>query len=147
MRIYRQSSKPLDELLGREERLVYALCQQEVSDVVLAQRTGLALDRLSEILEGLEAKGLLELLAATPPEQPQPPTPSRPDLAEAKAQLVQTLQHTLGRQASRYLAEIEAATSLSELEERALKLALKLRLTVSQEAAQALEAHANALFK
>ncbi len=146
MRIYRRTPKPLDELLGREERLVYALCQQEVSDVVLAQRTGLALDRLEEILESLRTKGLIELLAATLQESPPPPTPNDP-LAEAKAQLGQTLQATLGQQAPRYLAELEAATSLGELEERALKLSLKLRLTVSQEAAQALEAKIKTLFK
>ncbi len=147
MRIYRQTARPLDTLLGREERLVYTLCQQETSDVVLAHRSGLALDRLEEVLKTLQARGLVELLVSSEKTSGLKQAPAQTGaLDQAKTRLVKVLQSSLGTQASRYVQEIEAAVSLAELEERALKQVLRLRLAVSQEAARTLEAEIRATF-
>lgn len=49
MHFYRQTSKALDIFLSREERLVYTLCREAVSDLVLAQRTQLAPETLQQL--------------------------------------------------------------------------------------------------
>lgn len=69
MNLYQQTSKRLDVFLSREQRLVYTLCREVISDVVLAQRTQLALDVVQGILAELQEKGLVEQIAGSPLEQ------------------------------------------------------------------------------
>ncbi len=146
MQIYRQTDKVLDILLSREQRLVYSLCREEISDVVLAQRTQLALDVLSTILSSLLEHGLIETVATTP--QASTARSRETDrLAEVKAQLMATLGAELGERAQKYQPEVQSKQSLSELEEWSRKLVLKLRLTISQKAADTLETRLQALFK
>lgn len=175
MNLYQQTSKRLDVFLSREQRLVYTLCREVISDVVLAQRTQLALDVVQGILAELQEKGLVEQIAGSPPfgvrtparhEVDRPPAEevkrSSPEAAisghigqtsedglrlkTAKAQFMAALEAVLGSQAHKYQQELEAKQSLAELEEWGRKLVLKLRLTVSQKAAQALEERLKSLF-
>ncbi|WP_297852670.1 hypothetical protein [Meiothermus sp.] len=151
MRIYRRTAKPLAILLGREERLVYSLCREEISDVVLAQRTSLALDVLEKILASLLEQGLIETVVASKDLssevlQSEPTTAFQDRLATTKAKLAEILEAELGQQAKKYLPELESKQSLTELEEWSYKLVLKLKLTISQKAATALEARLKSLF-
>ncbi|WP_018466642.1 hypothetical protein [Calidithermus timidus] len=151
MQIYRRTAKPLAVLLGREERLIYSLCQEEISDVVLAQRTNLALDVLEKILASLLELGLIETVVSTknlPSEnlQSEPKTALQERLAATKAKLTEILEAELGTHAKKYLPEIESKKSLAELEEWSYKLVLKLKLTISQKAAATLEARLKSLF-
>lgn len=172
MNLYQQTSKRLDVFLSREQRLVYTLCREVISDVVLAQRTQLALDVVQGILAELQEKGLVEQIAGSPPRAestagmgrsgegvesssahavatPSPETAISGQsgqtsedalrLKTAKAQFMAALEAVLGSQAHKYQQELEAKQSLAELEEWGRKLVLKLRLTVSQKAAQALD--------
>ncbi|MCS7068800.1 MAG: hypothetical protein N2Z75_05695 [Meiothermus sp.] len=145
MQIYRHTSKALDVLLSREERLVYALCREEISDALLAERTLLPLDTLRGILARLQAQGLIEAVAST---QDAPRSkPEEPDaLALKKARLIAALEAELGEKAQKYRAEVERMQTQTELEEWSLKLVLKLRLTISQKVAEALEARIKAVF-
>lgn len=145
MQIYRHTSKALNILLSREERLVYAMCREEISDVLLAQRTHLPLDALQGILAHLLEYGLIETIAGTQGTPSVKPEESDP-LAPVKAQLFAALEAELGAKAEKYRSEIEQKQSLAELEEWSHKLVLKLRLTISQKAAEALEARIKTLF-
>ncbi|GEM82149.1 MAG: hypothetical protein KatS3mg074_551 [Meiothermus sp.] len=146
MQVYKQTAKALDVLLSREQRLVYSLCREEISDVVLAQRANLPLDFLQSILIHLLEQNLIEVVVGTPNAPTAEPKATDP-LATTKAQLMAALEAELGEKAKKYQAEVEGKQSLSELEEWSLKLVLKLRLTISQKAADALEARVKALFK
>ncbi|MCS7059149.1 MAG: hypothetical protein NZ849_11315 [Meiothermus sp.] len=142
MRIYRQTQKPLGVFLSREQRLVYSLCREEVSDILLAQRSGLALDLVREILKQLCAQGLVELVAEDREAGESIPSP----LEAARIQLREALQAALGEQAVQYLPELETKQSLAELEEWARRLLIKLRLAISQKAASILEAELKKIF-
>lgn len=151
MQIYRQSTKALDILLNRNERLVYSLCREEISDIVLAQRTQLPLDVLNKTLSALLEHGLIEKVASSqdPPSRssdPQPIVPTLTKLDTTKAQLFAVLETELGERAKKFLPEIESKQNLGELEEWSRKLVLKLRLTLSQKAANMLEARLQSLF-
>jgi len=151
MQIYRQTSKALDIFLNRDERLVYALCREEISDIVLAQRTQLPLDVLNNTLSALLEHGLIEIVvssqnAPSQPADPQPATPTPDKLVATKAQLAAILKAELGEHAAKFLPEIEQKQSLGELEDWSHKLVIKLRLTLSQKAANALEARLQSLF-
>ncbi|RDI95802.1 hypothetical protein DV704_05895 [Meiothermus sp. QL-1] len=138
MRVYRQSPKPLKILLSREERLIYTLCREEISDVLLAERTGLALDVVQEILLRLCQQGLLEVVV----QGPSSPSP----LQSAQERLMRALEAALGPKAQAYAAEIQSKASLGALEEYSRKLVLRLRLTISRRAAEALEAELKKIF-
>jgi len=151
MQIYRQTSRALDIFLSRDERLVYTLCREEISDIVLAQRTQLPLDVLNKALSALLEYGLIEIVASSQnapsqPADPQPDTPTLDKLVATKAQLAAILKAELGEHAVKFLPEIERKQSLGELEEWSRKLVIKLKLTLSQKAANALEAHLRSLF-
>lgn len=149
MQIYRQSTKALDILLNRDERLVYSLCREEISDIVLAQRTQLPLDVLNKTLSALLEHGLIEKVASSqdPPSRSSDPQPTVPTkLDTTKAQLFAILETELGERAKKFLPEIESKQNLGELEEWSRKLVLKLRLTLSQKAANMLEARLQSLF-
>ncbi len=146
MQVYKHTAKALDILLSREERLVYALCREEISDVLLAQRTHLPLDFLQSILIHLLEQNLIEVVVGTPNTPTAEPKATDP-LATTKAQLMAALEAELGEKAKKYHGEVEGKQSLSELEEWSSKLILKLRLTISQKAAGALEARIKALFR
>lgn len=146
MRVYKHTGKVLDILLSREQRLVYSLCREEISDVVLAQRTNLPLDVLQSILTYLLQHSLIEIVVGTPNVPTAEPI-ATDHLATAKAQLMTALEAELGEKAKKHHAEVASKQSLSELEEWSLKLILKLRLTTSQKTAEALEARIKALFK
>lgn len=149
MQIYRQSTKALDILLNRDERLVYSLCREEISDIVLAQRTQLPLDVLNKTLSALLEHGLIEKVASSqdPPSRSSDPQPTVPTkLDSTKAQLFAILETELGERAKKFLPEIESKQNLGELEEWSRKLVLKLRLTLSQKAANMLEARLQSLF-
>ncbi|RIH83151.1 hypothetical protein Mlute_02279 [Meiothermus luteus] len=141
MQIYRQTQKPLGVFLSREQRLIYSLCREEVSDILLAQRSGLALDLVRQILSELCAQGLVERVTG---EEAKEPAPS--PLEAARTRLREALQATLGEQAAQYLPELEAKQSLAELEGWARRLLIKLRLTISQKAAGVLEAELKKIF-
>ena len=118
---------------------------------MLAQRTQLPLDVLNNTLSALLEYGLIEIVASSQnaPSQPadsQPDTPTLDKLAATKAQLAAILKAELGDHAAKFLPEIERKQSLGELEEWSHKLVIKLRLTLSQKAANALEAHLQSLF-
>jgi len=79
--------------------------------------------------------------------EPSRPAEHTPDkLVAAKAQLAAILKAELGEHAAKFLPEIERKQSLGELEEWSRKLVIKLKLTLSQKAANALEAHLRSLF-
>jgi hypothetical protein len=151
MQIYRQTAKTLNILLNRDERLVYSLCREETSDIVLAQRTQLPLDVLDETLSALLEHGLIEKVASSQEvasrslDSPHD-TPLPDKLSTTKAQLAAILEAELGEQAKKFLSEIESKQNLGELEEWSRKLVLKLRLTLSQKAANTLEARLQSLF-
>ncbi len=152
MQIYRQSTKALDILLNRNERLVYSLCREEISDIVLAQRTQLPLDVLNQTLSALLEHGLIVKVASSQeapsrPLVPPPSTPTTDRLDASKAQLFDILETELGERARKFLPEIESKQNLNELEEWSRKLVLKLKLTLSQKAANTLEARFQSLFK
>lgn len=145
MRYYRQTSKALNIFLNREERLVYALCREAVSDQLLAQRTQLAPEMLDKLLAHLLEQGLIEQVSAH--QEPAGPPADPPDqLAITKARLLTILQEELGGRASQFALEVERKEDLRALEEWSRKLVLKLRLTMSQKAADALEARLQSLF-
>ncbi len=151
MQIYRQTAKTLDFLLNRDERLVYSLCREEISDIVLAQRTQLPLDVLNKTLSALLEHGLIEKVASSPEVASRsldsPSVMPLPDkLSTTKAQLAAILEAELGERAKKFLSEIESKQNLGELEEWSRKLVLKLRLTLSQKAANTLEARLQSLF-
>ncbi|GIW39277.1 MAG: hypothetical protein KatS3mg075_758 [Meiothermus sp.] len=151
MGIYRQTTKSLDILLSRDERLVYSLCREAISDVVLAQRTQLAHEAIDKALSTLVAHGLIERIDLSHDPQNRSsnsqPIASAPDpLVEAKTRLASVLTTELGNQAAKFLPEIESKKDLRELEEWSRKLILKLRLTMSQKAADSLEARLKSLF-
>jgi hypothetical protein len=145
MHFYRQTSKALDIFLSREERLVYTLCREAVSDLVLAQRTQLAPETLQQLLAHLLEQGLIEEVGAN--QEPAPPPPATPDqLAIIQARLLTILQEELGERASQFALEVERKEDIKVLEEWSRRLVLKLRLTMSQKAADALEARLQSLF-
>lgn len=145
MHYYRQTSKALDIFLNREERLVYTLCREAVSDQLLAQRTQLAPEILDKLLAHLLEQGLIEQVSAH--QEPAGPPADPPDqLAITKARLLTILQEELGGRASQFALEVEGKEDLRALEEWSRKLVLKLRLTMSQKAADALEARLRSLF-
>lgn len=147
MSIFRHTSKTLDMLLNREQRTVYSLCRQEISKDELTVKTQLTPDVLDSTLSALIGFGLIEQVASSAPASTQPAPSHPPDqLAETKAKLVAALQTTLGSRAANYTAEIQSKQSMADLEEMALRLAIKLRLTVSQQAASSLEATIRNLF-
>ncbi len=145
MRYYRQTSKALDIFLHREERLVYTLCREAVSELVLAQRTQLAPEVLQQLLTHLLEHGLIEEVRANQ-EPARPPTDPPNPLAITKARLLTILQEELGERASQFAPEVERKEDLKALEEWSRRLVLKLRLTMSQKAADALEARLRSLF-
>ncbi|GIW24396.1 MAG: hypothetical protein KatS3mg069_0663 [Meiothermus sp.] len=119
--------------------------------MVLAQRTSLALDVLEKILASLLEQGLIETVVASKDLssevlQSEPTTAFQDRLATTKAKLAEILEAELGQQAKKYLPELESKQSLTELEEWSYKLVLKLKLTISQKAATALEARLKSLF-
>lgn len=147
MSTFRHTSKTLDILLNREQRIVYSLCRQDISKDELATKTQLAPDVLDSTLSALIAFGLIEqLVPSAPAFSPTAPSPDPDRLAETKAKLLTALQATLGSRAANYTAEIQSKQSMSDLEEMALRLVIKLRLTVSQQAASSLETTIRNLF-
>lgn len=148
MHIYRQTAKSLDTLLSRDERIVYLLCREEISEATLTQRTQLDPDILSKTLADLLERGLIEKVISSPSTaNSPPPTPSPDKLAATKIQLMTFLEAELGEGAAKFLTQIESKQALGELEEWSRKLVLKLRLTLSQKAADALEARLQSLFR
>lgn len=145
MHFYRQTSKVLDIFLNREERLVCTLCQEAVSDLVLAQRTQLAPEILQQLLTHLLEQGLIEKVSTN--QEPARPLIDSPNpLTITKARLLTILQEELGEQASQFVLEVEHKEDIKALEEWSRKLILKLRLTMSQKAADSLEARLKSLF-
>lgn len=145
MYYYRQTSKVLDIFLDREERLVYVLCREAVSDQLLAQRTQLASETLNKLLAHLLEQGLIEKISAHQ-ELASPPADPPDQLAITKSRLLTILQEELGERASQFASEALRKEDLKALEEWSRKLVLKLRLTMSQKAADALEARLQSLF-
>jgi hypothetical protein len=124
MQIYRQTSRALDIFLSRDERLVYTLCREEISDIVLAQRTQLPLDVLNKALSALLEHGLIEIVASSQSEPSRPAEHTPDKLVAAKAQLAAILKAELGEHAAKFLPEIERKQSLGELEEWSRKLVI-----------------------
>lgn len=145
MHYYRQTSKALDIFLNREERLVYTLCREAVSDQLLAQRTQLAPEVLQKLLAHLLEQGLIEEVSTNQKPASPPANPSD-QLAITKSRLLAILQEELGGRASQFALEVEGKEDLRALEEWSRKLVLKLRLTMSQKAADAFEARLRSLF-
>ena len=112
MNLYRQTAKRLDIFLNREQRLVYTLCREVISDVILAQRTQLALDLVQGILAELQEKGLIEQVAGS---QPAALHEEALSLEASKAQLMAALEAVLGSQAHKYQQELAAKQNLAEL--------------------------------
>jgi len=147
MSSFRHTSKTLDMLLNRDQRWVYLLCRQEISKVELADKTLLAKDVLEATLLDLLGFGLIEQLTpSAPASSPPVPSPSLDRLAETKTRLLIALQASVGSRAANYTAEIQSKQSMADLEEMALRLIVKLRLTVSQQAASSLEATIRNIF-
>lgn len=79
-------------------------------------------------------------------EPARPPADPPDQLAIIKARLLTILQEELGERASQFALEVERKEDIKVLEEWSRRLVLKLRLTMSQKAADALEARLQSLF-
>lgn len=149
--MYSTTSKVLDKRLSREEQHVYLKCFVPKSFTELSCLTGLEGSVLEQALNKLVAAGYLRQLSNTIPTTLNPKATLTPEhiqetpLDRASRKLQGELERLLGTQADALNRELQAAQSVADLKGVSRKILLKLKLTVSQNAAREFEASMHAL--
>jgi DNA-binding MarR family transcriptional regulator len=140
--MYVQTSKILTSTLSREERQIFFRCHSPKSLDDLRKSTGLDDGQLERALKNLVLSGLLKHVTNEAAPKTKTAFPKEDALTRAKKQFQRELERVLGARADKFSKDIQAAETLTEFEEVTRKLLLKLKLTISKEAAKELEASA-----
>jgi hypothetical protein len=149
--MYRTTSKSLDKRLAKDEQLVYLKCFVPKSFADLRRLTSLDEKTLETVLANLVALGFLRemtndiAVSVNPKATRTPEMPFEDALARAKRKIQSDLERVLGAAAAPFVADVQNTQSVGELKGVVKKILLKLKLTVSQNAAKELETSVQAL--
>lgn len=153
---YQRSTKPFPEgrRLTRAEMKLYSICRKATSFEEIVSRTGFKKEEVNQTLDGLIADGLIyttddQANSGTDQQQPAIKTQTtaaeiiKPSLDDELIQLRQSLKlsllsHLPPKDAQSWIDSIDNFQNINDLKEGAHKIALKIKLTVSKQAGQAL---------